>query len=352
MTRWKVVLLAWMVLGAAPLRAQAVAGTLVSVPAGAPVSGALVTLLDGGGVAVDTAQSDAEGRFALKAPGAGGFQVRAERVGYATSVSPTFSLTAGEVREVRLETAPAVAMLDELRVTAPDRQCVIDPRGGIRTAALWEEARKSLALAEWARKRNTFLYTLRKFEREVDPERGEVRRDTAVTEVSNTVTPYVSLPAEELARGGYVRLEEEGTVYYSPDAAVLLSDAFLDGHCFRVRLGDAGEVVGLAFEPVRGRKLPDVRGVIWLDARTAELRSLEYSYTGLRQDLSIEREWGGRLHFERLPDGPVIVRRWDIFMPVVGGTVIGARRVRARVVAIREEGAEVLSVAPSPADGP
>jgi len=345
------VLLVGMVLGAVPLRAQAVAGTLVSAPGGAPVSGALVTLLDGGGVAVDTAQSDAEGRFSLKAPGTGGFQVRAERVGYSTSVSPRFALTAGETRDVRLETVPAVTMLEELRVTAPDRQCVIDPRGGVRTAALWEEARKSLALAEWARTRNTFLYTLRKFEREVDPAKGEVTRDTSVTEVSKTVSPYVSLPAEELARGGYVRMEEEGSVYYSPDAAVLLSDAFLDGHCFRVRQ-DGGEVVGLAFEPVRGRKLPDVRGVIWLDARTAELRTLEYSYTGLRQDLSVERDWGGRLHFERLPDGPVIVRRWDILMPVVSGTVIGVRRVQARVVAIREEGAEVLSVAPPSADGP
>lgn len=342
---------AFLLLAASPLASQAVRGTLVAADGGGPVPGALVVLLDAEGRTLDGDQSDAAGRFDLRAAAPGEYRVRAERVGYATAAPARVRLAAGETLELRLETAAAASLLEGLVVTAPERKCVVDPREGTRTAALWEEARKSLELAEHSRKGQGFRFTVRRFRRDLEPGSEMVRAQAADTATALSVAPYASLPAADLAANGYVRAAGGGSEFYGPDAPVLLSDSFLDSHCFRVQpgRGAAAGLVGLAFEPTRGRRLPDVRGVLWLDPASAELRALDFEYTGLRGDLNVPGEWGGRVDFERMPDGSLIVRRWRLRMPIVGeapapGGSIHARR-QLSVAAVREEGAEVMSVA-------
>lgn len=174
--------------------------------------------------------------------------------------------------------------------------------------------------------------------------------------------PFASIPAERLSAGGYVQTTPEGMFYYSPDAEVLLSDAFLDDHCFRTvdGRGDDAGLIGLAFEPIRGREVPEVRGVLWLDRHSAELRFLEYNYTGLPLPWSVPTDdLGGRVEFERLPSGTWIVRRWWIRMPMLqttGGRLdnraaAGAFPPRTTVLAgLREEGGEVAEVVTPPLD--
>ena len=60
-------------------------------------------------------------------------------------------------------------------------------------------------------------------------------------------------------------------------------------------------LLGLAFEPVRDRRIPDIRGVLWLSARSAELRFVEFDYTGM--SLPEPAANGGRVEYERLPGG-------------------------------------------------
>ncbi|CAN5331760.1 hypothetical protein BH20GEM2_BH20GEM2_18930 [soil metagenome] len=169
--------------------------------------------------------------------------------------------------------------------------------------------------------------------------------------------PFASLPAAELAAGGYVQAGPEGTYYYAPDADVLLSDTFLDGHCFRVERGEGTErgLIGLAFEPVEPRGQPargrtEIEGVLWLDRASAELRSLEYRYRDVPHDVPTDR-LGGRVEFDRLPDGSWIVRRWWVRMPIVetrrdrfrkpdGGAV--QERERSVLTGLKEEGGEVV----------
>lgn len=64
-----------------------------------------------------------------------------------------------------------------------------------------------------------------------------------------TPIPWASLPSEEFLSGGFVRpLDDGGHVYYAPNAAVLLSDTFLDTDCFRLtRSANSARVIGLAF---------------------------------------------------------------------------------------------------------
>jgi hypothetical protein len=149
--------------------------------------------------------------------------------------------------------------------------------------------------------------------------------------------PFETPPAEELVTHGFVRTTEAGEHYYAPDADVLLSDAFLDTHCFGVRVGGPG-LIGLAFEPLPDRSVPDVEGVLWLDESEAELRFLEYGYTGLSFPARMARKFGGRLEFERLPTGAWIIRRWSIRGPIRG---LGGRYSAA---AVQEEGGEVTEI--------
>jgi hypothetical protein len=77
--------------------------------------------------------------------------------------------------------------------------------------------------------------------------------------------------------------------------------------------------VGLTFEPVRGRRR-DIVGTLWLDGTTFELQSLEFDWLDLPPVMRHER-LGGEVHFVRLPDGSVIVRRWSLRMPRPGAVM-------------------------------
>ena len=60
--------------------------------------------------------------------------------------------------------------------------------------------------------------------------------------------------------------------YSAPDARVLLSDEFLDTHCFRIAEAQNGDGrIGLAFEPLEDSPLRDIEGVLWIDRSTAML---------------------------------------------------------------------------------
>jgi hypothetical protein len=332
-----------------PLAAQAVRGQVVAESGGAAVPRAMVLLLDTSGKTRAGALTGADGRFSLAAPAPGTYVLRAERVGHASAVSPVLTLRAGETVEQRLVAPAQVVELAAISVRGGGRRCQVRPGEGQAAATLWTEARKALDATAWARDARQSTYEVVRFDRELDPGSLRVLSDERRVSTAVTTHPFASIPADSLSRHGFVQTGPGGTFYYAPDAHVLLSDAFLDDHCFHVAEGGAEGMVGLAFEPVRGREVPDVRGVFWLDRGSAELRWLEYDYVRLPGGLP-EGKLGGRVEFERLPSGAWLVNRWAIRMPrvaqetvrvqeVTGSTT--AARVRERVVGIRETGGEV-----------
>src|SRR5206468_1241301 len=90
----------------------------------------------------------------------------------------------------------------------------------------------------------------------------------------------------------------------------------LQDHCVRlIRSPDASRI-GLAFEPTRERRrVPEIRGVLWLDRASAELRALEYRYTNVTPEQ--EAYAGGTMDFARLGNGAWMIARWNIGMPIV-----------------------------------
>lgn len=328
--------------------AQAVSGTLVNGPGATGNGSVMVALLDGAGRVVATAPAAADGTFTLSAPAAGVYRVRAERIGRATTLSAPVTLRAGETTALRMGAPGQGVQLEGIRVGATERGCVVNPRTGARTAAVWDEARKALSATRWSEVHGAGDFTVRRFRRELDATTSMVRSAEEDTATGRRAVPFRSLPPEELAREGYVRREGRENVFLAPDAQALLSDEFLDRHCFRVVQGKgrSAGMIGLAFEPVRGARLPDVAGTLWLDPASAELRYMDFRYTKV-PGFAESDDWGGVVEFGPTQAGAWMVRRWTLRLPVVGRATdpMGRSIANARVgvVAIAEVGGEVMN---------
>lgn len=304
-----------LLLSTAPdLSAQAVRGRLLDASSAEPVAGALIVLVSPEGAELASTVTSARGTYHLRAPGAGRFRLRAERIGFESSLSDEITLLAGQTETAELLASSSAIVLPVLAVES-ESECRVRPEEGYVTYALWEEARKALEITE--KTAAAFRFDAVTYQRHVNLW-GEPLEQGDVQLVSYAGRhPWRSVPIDELEEHGFARHAEEGTYYYGPDAEVLLSDQFLDSHCFRYRAGE-DDAVGLAFEPVRfERDRVDVDGVLWLDRETAQLQRLEFSYTGVPRPTHLGTGPGpyGQVVFDQLPGGGWIVREWWIRTP-------------------------------------
>lgn len=303
---------------AVPASAQSVRGRVTDAATQQPVAGAFVVLLDATGDGVRANISGPGGEFALNAPAPGAYRLRLERIGVQTVTSEPFELGAGAVLEMPMRVATRPVLLAPIASDAGAR-CTVRPSGGAALEQAWDEARKALALAAWTQEQGGVPFTTMTYERTRALGSLAVHAEARRMRSGIDRVTFASAPARELATDGYVRAERDGGyTYYGVDAANLLSDDFLDTHCLRLRPSTErdAELLGLEFEPVRGHSTPDIRGVLWLDRATSELRHLEFQYTRhLRRQPVPVQHFGGRVEFTRLENGAWIVERWWIRMP-------------------------------------
>lgn len=334
-------------LAAQPAGAQAVRGQLVSRSSGRPISGGFVVLLDEQEQEIARALTDTQGRFFLRAPAPGTFRLQSKRIGFRLTTSAPFQLAQDQTVGHRLEVDEVPARLPPVIVEGRP-QCGTRGERGTAVAQLWEDTREALAAVSWTRGQRSHRFTIQRFDRTYPPTGGRVLSEEHETHTSYSDMPWRSAPAVELAQRGYIEGDLGDTLtYHAPDAHVLLSDVFVNTHCFSARDGGPQEpgLVGLAFEPVPGRKLPDVSGVLWVDRVTQELRSATFRYTTLPEYLP-EGPIGGRLEFMRLPTGVWIVKQWSIRMAQVGRVVFRdtGRQGDFRLQGFREQGGQVLNI--------
>lgn len=285
-----------------------------------PVAGAVVTLVQDS-TSVVRALTNGEGRAAMRAsPGA--YRLKINRIGFQVTLTERFSVAAGET--VRREIA-----LTSFRMVLPEHavrgetQCNAQAREGELAAALWEQIRTALTANVLTQSQWAVPLRVQEFERKLDRDLTVTKEQALRTRVVRG-PPFGSFAPETLAKRGFIFASggDEFT-FAAPDAALLVSDQFVDTHCFRA-VSVPGDSVGLAFAPVPRRRETDVEGTLWIDRTTNELRSLDYRYTGLTGPLS-RADIGGRLEFERLRTGAWIVKYWYIRMPVVETSVMGLR---------------------------
>jgi hypothetical protein len=327
---------------AADAAAQVVRGTVRDAETGAPLQGVFVMLVDSAGQMRGGVLTNAQGTYATRAPLAGTFTLRAERIGHQSANSTPVVLSATEAQTVDITVKVMAIALAPVEVSSRNR-CIARPRTGQRTAQLWEEARKALTVARWVENQKQIQFSARTYVRELEAGTMRVKSEGVRHNVSRSL-PYAAIPADSLARHGFVRNEGGGYVFYGPDADVLLSSAFLNSHCFHSLDGSGATqgMVGLGFRPTTDSRLPDIEGVLWLDRKTLELRHIEYRYTNLGAEYRVKESGGGRTEFLRLKSGAWVVSKWHIRMPTVVASPL--ERGEFRVIALQEEGGEVLSV--------
>ncbi|MDX1645659.1 MAG: carboxypeptidase regulatory-like domain-containing protein [Longimicrobiales bacterium] len=312
-----------------------------------PLVGALAYLEDAGEETVKSTLTDDRGRALFVGIPSGRYRVRVEMIGMGTTETGVFDISPGATvtEEVRME-ASAIE-LEGIEVEAEGGRCTVRPGAeGAFVAQVWDEARKALSAASLTDERGRYRYEIVKYDRQIDRETGVVLDEERTRREGYMDTPFESYPAEDLVQKGFVQEDGRDHVYMAPDASVLLSDPFLDTHCFRVEeSGDeSSDLIGLRFEPTGENKtVPDISGTLWLDSQTAELRWLEYTYEYLEPERTSDQV-GGRVDFRRMPDGTWIVPEWWIRMPVMTSQTDFEGRERAYIARYHQTGGLVRSV--------
>ena len=299
-----------------PAGAQVVRGTVVDSATSRPIGDFTVQLIDSTGSGVAAALSRPGGRFMLRAPAAGTYRLRVLRIGFRRTQTLPFVIGAGATVERTVSMPQVSVALTGIRVVGTQR-CDDLPDGGDALATVWEEARKAVEAVRLTGTEQGLYMRVRDYTHDLSLRDSATSNEESRVREGISARPYASPDAESMARDGYVRSEGDGTMYYAPDADVLLSDSFVSAHCFHLQRdavsGDS--LIGIAFEPVRRHPPPDIRGVLYLDRRSAELRELRYSYSSLPAATG-GRDFGGRVAFQRVPGGAWIIREWVVRGPV------------------------------------
>lgn len=322
--------------------AQVITGRVVEQGTGTPVSAAFVTVIDSAGGDVTSGLAGADGAFRLRAPAAGRYRLRAERIGYASVTSDLLDVPVTGL-EVTVEVPADPIVFDAVRIQGETRgegRCVLRPEEGEATYLLWEEARKALQITEWTSAEQRVLFQIARFDRILDPATLVVEQEDVELLGVISEQPFVTDPPDTLLEHGFIRQAGDSIYFSGVDAATILTSRFLDTHCFR-RITGGTALAGLAFQPVDPGAITDVEGTLWVDRETAELRFLQFRYVDPPRFLRRvdPEEYGGRVEFRRLDDGSWIVSRWIIRTPVLDGTGF-----RARLEQYSESEGEILAL--------
>ena len=311
------------VLAAGPLSAQEWTGRIHASTDSSSVAGALVVLIDSLGREVKRTLSTPTGGFGFTLPGPGRYQVRVLRIGYAGWISPIAQFTAGERRDARFIIEDRIIQLATIEISTTRSRCGVRPGDGDIIASLLNEAEKALAITEQTIRLGTLRFRTETYVSRPTADGAIGERNTA-TSTSQAMWPVASASPDSLAKYGFVYepardpgdlSPRAGPVYFGPDARVLFSNWFLDGHCFSVvPAPDSATTVVVEFTPVRGSRR-DIRGRLTLDRRSLKLRTLQFWYTGLGRWVTPDSA-GGSMSFHQLTTGAWIIDRWVLRAPI------------------------------------
>jgi hypothetical protein len=335
------------------LEGQVVRGVARDADTDRLIESGVVTLLDESGAGIRAVLTDSLGRFAVLAPAAGAYRVRFERLGYTPITTDRFTLKAGETTSRSLKPTAISVSLAEIVVTDRPR-CRILGEADTVTARVWTAVRSVLASAAAADEGLFPHVTIERYERDYDF-RNRLVNESKWTNSGASKSPFIALAASELERHGFVKRLGDSVEFYAPDAGTLIAEEFLRTHCFRVRdeRTEQGRI-GLEIEPVPGREVPEIKGTLWVDASSGELRRLEFVFVNLPPNVPRESS-DGWVEFMRTPRGAWLVDKWALRLPLVGerrsSHPYGANPVAGEVASrgtellgVHEEGGRIVSL--------
>lgn len=297
----------------AAAQAQELRGLVRDSASARPIPGVVLMLLDANGRVLGRNITNERGEYRV-ALSTEMRRLRIIRIGFRPKEGLIPALENGVARlDLSMQSLPT--MLEPVRVSAGAR---CPKRSDSQAAfALLEQARAGLLATVVARDANPGTLLRLGFDRTMDEDRvvsQKVRMDSAV----GSARPFASVrDAAVFVSQGFM-LDSAGVqTFYGPDADVLLDAGFTDGYCFRIADGNRARTtqVGLTFFAAsRKRARIDVEGTLWVDTVARALRDVEYRYVGLDPRLNSVRP-GGHIWFREMPNGVVLIDRWNIRLP-------------------------------------
>jgi len=320
-------------------QARQVVGVAIDRDTGAPLPGVYVALVaEEGGEPLAAALSSQDGGFMVWGDDGATYRLRAERVGLASVTTEPFRLSA-EAATHRIALAEQAVDLEGLTVQTTVRLCEIERREALTVQRWWDEVRKALQATALVHADDLEQLRFERFQREWTRDLRGLRAERYFAGDGATARPFLSQDAELLSEAGFVQGPVGERRFLAPDAAVLMSPVFLRDHCFALAPDGDGNDIGLAIEPLGSRDVPEIRGVLQVDTLTMALRSFDFEYVNLPDDIPSRTAAGGHLSFSYLSSGAWIVSEWWVRMPWVDSRV-WPRTVLAYV----DEGGRVTGV--------
>lgn len=285
----------------------------------APVGGAIVRLLRGDSVIAQALTAE-NGRTTLHSASGGPHDLRVDRIGFAGTRIRGVVLAATGTTPFDV-IVPAIRLVLPTLVVEGASRCGALRDSGLGVAALWEEIRKALDASVLTLEHGETPLHTRNFRRETSLDGTPVRRWFTRSAVEQG-PPFTAPPVTELLAAGFARVFGGHATLHGPDAHLLLDDNFVAAHCYRLARSSDG-LLGLTFEPVATVDITGIRGTLWVDSASSELRRLEFAYVNPPPELR-SPQLGGRIDFTRLPSGLWIISEWYIRAPRIG-TAPGTR---------------------------
>jgi hypothetical protein len=319
---------------------QGVRGIVVGTQDRLPIHGAFVTLLDHNSHQRGAALTDSAGRFFVRVSRPGTYTLRAERIGYESVTSAPIQLTTDTITyHFQVPTEPIV--LEGIAVSR-DRSCRRRP-DATAVYQLWRAINTALRITVFSQQSTSMQFELFRYSRELARDgRSLLSEERNLLSVAGAFS-FSTLDPSELA-SGFLRAESRGSVVYGPDAMLLVSDEFQDTHCFGLVRGNTPGTIGLSFGPMKTQPdVIDVKGVLWADARSGELRSLTFEYTNFAPN-ALSKDLKGEVEFRKLASGHWIVQKWWIRGSLYAARVIPRGYLNVFQLGIHEEGGHVVSV--------
>lgn len=290
--------------------AQDVAGVVSDSITGAPIRGAVVTVLDAGRRQLARGLTSSSGTFRM--PRGTGTIIRVIRIGYMPSERPldsaTTRLTITMHRTGRLIAAVSV------------RANPVCPRRSDQdqALALWSAATDALLALVVASEDSSHngLVTQLLYTRRVDGNR--IVWQSTRRAVTGNVSPIrADRDPQDFVEEGYVVQREGGYTYFAPDPEVLLDSSFAVTHCLSIRNDGEKGLTGVVFTPTHDRRnRADIAGTLWLSRAPLALHSLDFEYRGVPRAI-LEMHAGGRIEFVTPSDDVPFISRWHVRSPRV-----------------------------------
>jgi hypothetical protein len=299
---------------ASPAAAQRVSGRLTDIGSGQPVAFGVIEVLDSAGLTLQRTQSTADGLFLTRITSGTAVRLRATAIGYSTELTGFLHLQSTESKQINI--ALRVQALDLPEIGSSSRRTCSINGAASTVLTVWTEARKALRGTVLGEQERLFTFEGYLFMRKVTQD-SVVLTQKARPLRAGTSQPFVAPPLASLVAEGYIQRRGPSYVYYAPNAAVLLSPDFEDGHCFSlVRNAERPELVGVAFSPARtASKNPGISGTAWLDVRSGALRLIDFRYVNA-PTVPYSEYASGTVEFRVIPGAGWVVNKWKIVTPV------------------------------------